>query len=105
MAHIDAPLPRCATDATRGNLGKGFGEMGGNVLIGEPVEPVAAHALRIERLGNGIAIGDLGVPAMKGRIEAGNLQQMRLARGDQANEPEVMGLVQRRERRQAFELV
>ena len=43
------------------------------------MESVAAHALRIELLGNRKAIGDLRMASVEGSIEAGNLQQVRLS--------------------------
>ena len=106
MAHMDAPLPRCATTTRRlGDLGRDLAEPSRDVLVGEAVKSVAAHALRIELFGNRKAVGDLGMAPVEGRIEAGDLQQVRLPLQDRADRPEVVGLVKGSERTQPLELL
>ena len=65
------------------------------------MKAVAAHALCIERLGDRVAVGDLGMAAVERGVEAGDLQQLRLARPDRPDRCEIVRLVQWSERRQA----
>ena len=101
---MDAPLPRCATTTRPSAIfGRDLAQASGDVLVGEAVESVATHPLGIERLGNRKAIGDLRMASVEGRIEAGNLQQVRLPLQDRADWAKIVGLVQRSERNEAFE--
>ncbi len=52
----------------------------GNVLIRESVKAIATDALLIKSLGNCVMVGDRTVRAMKRRIEACDLKQLRLTR-------------------------
>ena len=73
---MEAPLPRCATTTRPFAIsGATFGRRLGDILVGQAVESVAAYAFRVELLGKRIAVGNLGMAAMEGGIEAGNLQQ------------------------------
>jgi len=56
------------------NLGHEGGERLGNVFIREPMEPVAPNALLVELIGYRVAVRDVVMAAMKGRVEAGNLR-------------------------------
>ena len=62
------------------------------------MKAVAAHALRIEALRDGVVIRDRAVAAMERGVEAGNLRQMRKTRENGADRREIVRLVQRRER-------
>ena len=75
-----------------------------NVLVGQPVEPVAADALLVIDAGQGECVVDPGVGAMERRIETGDLHRIRKGplRGLYAGQ--VMRLVQRRERNKLFQL-
>ena len=68
------------------------------------MEAVATHPLREERLGDRIAVGDLRMAPMKGRIETGNLKQARLTVENDADRGEVVGLVQGCQRSKQLEL-
>ncbi len=80
MAHMDAPLPRCAT-TTRplAIVGRDLAQASRDVLIGEAVKSVAPHAFYIELLRDRKAIGDVRMASVESSIEAGNLQQVRLS--------------------------
>src|SRR4051812_37317779 len=68
------------------------------------MKPVAAHALRVETLRDGVVIRDRAVAAMESGVEAGDLRQIGGTRKDCANGRKVMGLMKRRERGQALEI-
>jgi hypothetical protein len=63
------------------------------------MEPIAAHALPMELLGDRVAIGQLGMSAVERRVEAGDLQQGRLPFEQHLDRCEIVGLMQRSERR------
>ena len=67
------------------------------------MEPVAPNALLVELIGYRVAIRDVVMAAMKGRIEAGNLRDLWQARKNRFDRREIMRLVQRCERNQAFQ--
>jgi hypothetical protein len=75
-----------------------LGKAACNVLVGEAVKTVAAHALVIKAFWDGIMVRDRAVPAMERGVEAGNLPQMRKTRENGTDRGEVVRLVQRRER-------
>ena len=81
-----------------GDLGRDLGEAAGDVLVAEAVEAVAADALVVERARQGVAVGVLGVAAVEGGVEAGDLRQVGVDRRDEADGGEVVRLVQRRQR-------
>ena len=62
------------------------------------METVAANAFVIEPAGQSKPVGELGVTAVKGGIEAGDLRQVGLHGGDRADAGEIVRLMQRRER-------
>jgi hypothetical protein len=67
------------------------------------VEPVAPNALLVELIGYRVAVRDVVMAAMKGRIEAGNLRDLWQARKNRFDRREIMRLVQRCERNQALQ--
>ena len=60
-------------DAALGNFGRDLAEPPRDVLVGKAVKSVAAHPLRIERLGDRKAVSHLGMASMKSGVEAGDL--------------------------------
>ena len=67
------------------------------------MEPVAPNALLVELIGYRVAVRDVVMAAMKGRIEAGNLRDLWQARKNRFDRREIMRLVQRCERNQALQ--
>ena len=67
------------------------------------MEPVAAHALDVELLGDRKAIGNVGMASVEGRIEAGNLQEVGLSLEYRADRRQVIGLVEGGERDEPLE--
>ena len=67
------------------------------------MKSVAANALLVELLGKRVAVGDFGMAAMKGRVEAGDLRQLRLPLQQGADGAEIVRLMERRERREGLE--
>ena len=67
------------------------------------MKSVAANPLRIERLGDCKAVGDLRMASMESGVEAGNLKHARLPLQDRTDWGKVIGLVQRSKRYEAFE--
>ena len=104
MAHMLAPLPRWAT-TTRplGDLRRDLGQHARDVLVGQAVEAVAADAVVVEPARQGEPVGELGMAAVEGGIEAGDLRQVGLDRGDRADAGEIVRLMQRRERTERLE--
>ena len=102
-AHRSAAAEMGDHGAALGKIGSDAWEPVGNVLVGQAVEAVTAHALVIERLGEGVTVGQFGVTAVKGRIEAGDLKELRLPRSHRADRAEIVRLMQRRKRRERIE--
>ena len=76
-AHIDAPLPRCATITRPAAIVRGnMRQPARDVLIRQAVKAVAPHALRIEPLRDCVVIGERAVAAMKRGVEAGDLWEI-----------------------------
>ena len=69
MSHDDA-LPAAISGAT-------CGRRLAMIFVGQAVESVAAHALRVEPLRDRIMIGDRAVAAVERGVEAGDLRQVR----------------------------
>ena len=90
MRHHDAP-GRDRRIARRQRAGDEF--------IGQAVKPIAPHALLVERVRNGEAIGDGGMAAMERGVEAGDLRQAGKPRGERLQHRQRRGVVQRRQRR------
>ena len=74
-----------------------------DVFVREAVEAVAADALGMEMLRDRVVVGDGGVLAMEGRVEARDLGQPRLVQHDRPDRSQIVRLVQRREGDIAFE--
>ena len=106
MAQAEQPEPRWAT-TTRPSRdgGRHLGQARGDVLVGQAVEAVAAHARAVELLRDGVAVGELGVAAVEGGVEAGDLRQPGPAGADRADRRQVVRLVERGERHQRLELL
>ena len=51
----------------------------GDILVGQAVKAVAAHAFVVEPLGDRVVVGDRAVAAMERGVEAGDLRQIRKA--------------------------
>ena len=85
-------------DPAFGNFGRDLAEPPRDVLVGKAVKSIATNPLRIERLGDRKAVGDLRMASMESGVEAGNLQQARLPLQDRPDRGKVIGLVQRSER-------
>jgi hypothetical protein len=62
------------------------------------MKSVTSDAFSIKRLRERVVVGDIRVTAMKGGVEAGHLQELRLARPDGSDCGQVVGLVQRSKR-------
>src|SRR5215472_14378725 len=62
--------------APGGNLWRHLRQPAGNVFVGEAVEPVAAHTLRIEALRDGVVVRKCVVATVKGGVEAGDLRKV-----------------------------
>ncbi len=72
-------------------------------FVGQAMETVAAHALVVIGARQRVGVGDERMPAMKSRVETGDLRGAgkSLARGLDAGE--IVGLVQRRQRLEGFQ--
>src|SRR4029077_19168190 len=73
-----------------------------DVFVGQPMEAVAAHAVLIELVWQSIAVGDLGMAAMKRGVEAGDLRQLWLSMPQRADGSEIVGRVKRGKRREGL---
>ena len=62
------------------DVGRDLGSAVGDIFVGQAVEAVAAHALRVERLRDGEWSATRAVAAVEGGVEAGDLRQLRPAR-------------------------
>ena len=67
------------------------------------MEAVAPHSAIPHLLRQGEHAGDFGLALVKGRVETGNLRDLRHAPPHDPDRLEVMRLMQRRERHQGFE--
>jgi hypothetical protein len=74
------------------------GQFARDVVVAQPVEAVAPHALVVERAGQREGVVHEGM-AVKGGVEAGHLRHARKGRHRGADAREVVRLVQRREGR------
>jgi hypothetical protein len=91
-------------DASFGKLRREPSKFAGDVLVAQPVKPVAAHALVIKRTRYREGIVHPGVAAVECRIETPDLPDTRKGLDRRANAGEVMRLVQGRKRRKLGEL-
>ena len=76
-AHMEAPLPRWATRTRPWQFGSDFWKPVGNVFVRKAVEAITTHALAMEVLGNGEAVGNIRMPPVKSCVEACDLRQFR----------------------------
>ena len=67
------------------------------------MEAVAAYSFLVQPLRDCEAVGDLRVVPVKGRIEAGNLKELRLSLQNRADRGQVVRLVEGREGNQALQ--
>ena len=68
------------------------------------MEAVAADAVVIEPAGQGEPVGELGMAAVEGGVEAGDLRQVGVERGDRTDPCEIVRLMQGRERAERLEI-
>ena len=68
------------------------------------MKPVAAHALRVEALRDRIMVRQRRMHAVEGGVETCDLKKPRRADADRPDRREIVGLMQRRQRRVAFEM-
>ncbi len=64
------------------------------------MEAIAAHALAMQRIRNGEAVGHFGMAAVEGGIEAGDLRQIGARGGDGRDGRQIVRLMQRCQRHQ-----
>ena len=74
----------------------------GHVFVGQAVKAVAAHALIVKRARQRESVVDEGMRAVKRRVETGDLRHAGKCRPGRFDAGEVVRLVQRRERNEAF---
>ena len=79
------------------------GQAARDVFVGKAVKPVAPHAFGVEALRDRVVVCQCIMGAMECRIEARDLRRPGHALQKRADRREVVGLMQRRERRIAFE--
>ena len=102
-AHAGAAAEMGDHDAAAGDLRRDLGQHARDVLVGQAVEAVAADAVVVEPARQGEPVGELGMAAVEGGIEAGDLRQLGLDRGDRADAGEIVRLMQRRQRAERLE--
>ncbi len=90
-------------DPTARQVGIQRREAAGDVLVREAVEAVAAHALVVERPGQSDPLRDRRLPPMEGRVETGDLRQVRPRGGQGPDRGETLRLVQRRQRNERLQ--
>ena len=77
IAHMLLPLPRCATTVRpAAAFGIELRQHAGDVLVGQAVEAVAPHAALGDRRRQREGLRHLGLGAMEGGVEAGDLRQV-----------------------------
>src|SRR5262245_51876009 len=86
------------------NLWRHLRQPAGNVLVGEAVEPVAAHALRVKTLRDRVVVRKCVVATMEGGVETGDLRKIGGTGKNRTDRDEVVRLMQGRERNIALEL-
>src|SRR5262245_58973920 len=98
-AHMEAPLPRCAT-ITRpfATSGANFTQTGRDILIRKPVKSIPPDAFAIELFRNCIVIDNSTVRTVECRIETGDLDQSGPKCQQGPYHREIVGLMQRCER-------
>ena len=76
----------------------------GDVFVREAVEAVSAHALGVEMVRQRVVVGNRAMAAMKRRVEACDLGQVRKAGENRSDRRQVAGLVQRGQRSVPFQV-
>jgi hypothetical protein len=84
--------------APRGNIRGDLTQSLRDVFVRKAVKAVTAHSFRIELLRDGITIRKRAVAAVKRRVEAGDLRQIRTPVEKQADRRQIVGLMERRKR-------
>ena len=74
-------------------------------LVGETVKSVTTNAFLTEAPRQSERLSQIGLGAMEGRVEAGDLRYLRRGLHDRADGGEVVRLMQRRERREFGEII
>jgi hypothetical protein len=77
----------------------------GDVLVGQAVEAVAAHALGGDGARQGEQLRDFGLAAVEGGVEAGHLRHAGQRGAERVDAGQVVRLVQRRQRNEAAQFV
>src|SRR5262249_26721745 len=75
------------------------------VLVREPMKAVTANAVSIELLRQRVAVCNLRMAAVKGRVETGHLRESRLPLQQSADRAEIVRLMEGCERRKSLELL
>ena len=101
---MEAPLPRCAT-ITRplAISGATCGKRLCDIFIGKTVKSVTPDSLVVQLAGYGVVVRDLVVVAVKRRVEAGDLRQSRKIGKQRPDRRQIVGLMQRRKRREPLQ--
>ena len=86
------------------NLRRDLAQTLRNILVGKAVKTITAYAFLIKTLRKRVVIRQGAMAAMKRRVEACNLRQLRTAGEKCADRGEIVRLVQRRQRNVTFEL-
>ena len=103
-AHGGARAQMAGHDPTRRQRRVDLAQAARDVLVGQPVEAIAAHARLVPAVGDGEAVRDLGVRAVKGRVEAGHLGDVRVAAANLPDRGQIVGLMQRGQRDKTVEI-
>ena len=74
-AHGGAAAEMGDDHAALGNVGRHLRQPARDVFVGQAVKAVAAHALLVEAARERVAVGNLGMAAVEGGVEAGDLRQ------------------------------
>ena len=67
------------------------------------MKPITPDPFIVQPAGYGVVVRDLVMVAVKGRVEAGDLRQRRKSGKQSADRRQIVGLMQRRERREALQ--
>src|SRR5258708_33571674 len=85
------------------NIGRGLWQGLRDVFIGKPVKSIPPDTLIVQSAGYGVVVRDRVVIAVKGRVEAGDLGQSGKIAEQGADRRQIVGLMQRRERRETLQ--
>ena len=90
-------------DVLAGDLGRDFAQLSHDVLVGESVEAVAAHALVVIGARQRIGVVDKRMAAMESGVEAGDLRRRWKRLHRRLDTGDIVRLVQRRKRNELLE--